>query len=191
MILDKNLTALYSVILEPQDLQQLNQILADFNHLSVSHYAGLDWFCNDLNNYWTLQESEITGLHAKQTPKDLNEVHKILVMGEAEEIRQLEQKLKQSLPHLSIHRSKNEYLEIMNKAATKAKAIRFMEQHLNVRAEEVVAFGDNFNDLDMLQYAGLSVAMGNAPDEIKQAAKEVTASNDEDGIALVLNRIFR
>ena len=191
LILDKNLTALYSVILEPQDLQELNQILADFNHLSVSHYAGLDWFCNDLNNYWTLQESEITGLHAKQTPKDLNEVHKILVMGEAEEIRQLEQKLKQSLPHLSIHRSKNEYLEIMNKAATKAKAIRFMEQHLNVRAEEVVAFGDNFNDLDMLQYAGLSVAMGNAPDEIKQAAKEVTASNDEDGIALVLNRIFR
>ena len=79
----------------------------------------------------------------------------------------------------------------MNKAATKAKAIRFMEQHLNVCAEEVVAFGDNFNDLDMLQYAGLSVAMGNAPDEIKQAAKEVTASNDEDGIALVLNRIFR
>ena len=191
LILDKNLTALYSVILEPQDLQQLNQILADFNHLSVSHYAGLDWFCNDLNNYWTLQESEITGLHAKQTPKDLNEVHKILVMGEAEEIRQLEQKLKQSLPHLSIHRSKNEYLEIMNKAATKAKAICFMEQHLNVRAEEVVAFGDNFNDLDMLQYAGLSVAMGNAPDEIKQVAKEVTASNDEDGIALVLNRIFR
>lgn len=191
LILDKNLTALYSVILEPQDLQQLNQILADFNHLSVSHYAGLDWFCNDLNNYWTLQESEITGLHAKQTPKDLNEVHKILVMGEAEEIRQLEQKLKQNLPHLSIHRSKNEYLEIMNKAATKAKAIRFMEQHLNVRAEEVVAFGDNFNDLDMLQYAGLSVAMGNAPDEIKQVAKEVTASNDEDGIALVLNRIFR
>ena len=191
LILDKNLTALYSVILEPQDLQELNQILADFNHLSVSHYAGLDWFCNDLNNYWTLQESEITGLHAKQTPKDLNEVHKILVMGEAEEIRQLEQKLEQSLPHLSIHRSKNEYLEIMNKAATKAKAIRFMEQHLNVRAEEVVAFGDNFNDLDMLQYAGLSVAMGNAPDEIKQAAKEVTASNDEDGIALVLNRIFR
>ena len=65
-----------------------------------------------------------------------------------------------------------------------------MENHLNIKAQDVIAFGDNFNDLDMLQYAGLSVAMGNAPDEIKQAAKEVTASNNEDGIALVLNRIF-
>ncbi|KYK73025.1 hypothetical protein SA2876_10970 [Aggregatibacter actinomycetemcomitans serotype e str. SA2876] len=42
----------------------------------------------------------------------------------------------------------------------------------------------------MLQYAGLSVAMGNAPDAIKQAAKKVTANNNEDGIALVLNRVF-
>lgn len=190
LILDKNLTALYSVVLEAEDLQRLNRLLVDFNHLSVSHYAGLDWFCNDLNNYWTVQESEITGLRAKQTPDNLTEVHKILVMGDAQEILRLEQLLKQHLPHLSIHRSKNEYLEIMNKAATKAEAIRFMERHLNVSAEEIIAFGDNFNDLDMLQYAGLSVAMGNAPQEIKQAAKEITASNDEDGIALVLNRIF-
>lgn len=190
LILDKNLTALYSVILAPNDLQQLNTLLKNFNQLSVNYYAGLDWFSNDLTNYWTVQESEITGLAAEPVPNNLTEVHKILVMGEAEEIQQLEAKLKQNLPHLSIHRSKNEYLEIMNKAATKSKAIQFMESHLNVSAQEVITFGDNFNDLDMLQYAGLSVAMGNAPDEIKQAAKEVTASNDDDGIALVLNRIF-
>ncbi|HBO37547.1 MAG TPA: Cof-type HAD-IIB family hydrolase [Pasteurellaceae bacterium] len=190
LILDKNLTALYSVILAPEDLQKLNDLLGTVNHLSINYYAGLSWFCNDLSNYWTVQEGEITGLQAEQIPARLTEVHKILVMGEADEIQRLEQNLKQNLPHLSIHRSKNEYLEIMNKAATKATAIQFMEQHLDVTAAEVIAFGDNFNDLDMLQYAGLSVAMGNAPDEIKHAAKEVTASNDEDGIALVLNRIF-
>ena len=69
-------------------------------------------------------------------------------------------------------------------------ALRGSVRHLNICAEEIIAFGDNFNDLDMLQYAGLSVAMGNAPDDIKLAAKEVTASNDEEGIALVLKRIF-
>ena len=190
LILDKNLTALYSVILEQDDLLQLNTLLNDFNHLSINYYSGLDWFSNDLDNYWTMQESDITGLTAKPVPDSLTEVHKILVMGEAAEIQTLEQKLKQNLPHLSIHRSKDEYLEIMNKAATKAKAIRFMENHLNINAQDVIAFGDNFNDLDMLQYAGLSIAMGNASDEIKRAAKEVTASNNEDGIALVLNRIF-
>ena len=171
LILDKNLTALYSVTLEPQDLQKLNELLADFAHLSISYYAGLDWFCNDVNNDWIKQESEITGLSA-------------------EEIQTVEPVLKQALPHLSIHRSKDEYLEITNPAATKAKAIQFMEQHLGISAEQVIAFGDNFNDLDMLQYAGLSVAMGNAPNAIKQAAKEVTSTNNEDGIALVLNRVF-
>ena len=190
LILDKNLTALYSVTLEPQDLQKLNALLADFAHLSISHYAGLDWFCNDVNNNWIKQESEITGLNAKLLQGNLTDVHKILVMGSAEEIQTVEPVLKQALPHLSIHRSKDEYLEIMNPAATKTKAIQFMAQHLGISAEQVIAFGDNFNDLDMLQYAGLSIAMGNAPDAIKQVAKEVTATNNEDGIALVLNRVF-
>ncbi|KYK76291.1 Cof-type HAD-IIB family hydrolase [Aggregatibacter actinomycetemcomitans] len=190
LILDKNLTALYSVILEPQDLQKLNELMADFAHLSISYYAGLDWFCNDVNNDWIKQESTITGLNAAPMPDNLTEVHKLLIMGDTDEIQAVEPVLKQALPHLSIHRSKNEYLEIMNSAATKAKAIQFMEQHLGTTAEQVIAFGDNFNDLDMLQYAGLSVAMGNAPDAVKQAAKEVTANNNEDGIALVLNRVF-
>ena len=190
LILDKNLTALYSVLIEQTDLEALAQILKDYQHLSINHYAGLDWFSNDLNNPWTQQEAAITGLQARLTPSVLPATHKILVMGEAEQIAQLEQKLKENRPHLSIHRSKPEYLEIMNKAATKAKAIRFMEQYLQVSADEVIAFGDNFNDLDMLEYAGLSVAMGNAPDEIKRVAKEVTASNNEDGIALILTREF-
>ena len=190
LILDKNLTALYSVILAPQDLQKLNTLLADFTHLSISYYAGLDWFCNDVNNDWIKQESEITSLSAKLLQGNLTDVHKILIMGSAEEIQRVEPVLKQALPHLSIHRSKDEYLEIMNPAATKAKAIQFMAQHLGINAKQVIAFGDNFNDLDMLQYAGLSIAMGNAPDAIKQVAKEVTATNNEDGIALVLNRVF-
>ena len=78
----------------------------------------------------------------------------------------------------------------MHKSATKANAIRFMESILAVKGEEVIAFGDNFNDLDMLEYAGLSVAMGNAPDEIKRVAKRVTLSNNEDGIAIVLNELL-
>ncbi|EFX92893.1 HAD superfamily hydrolase [Actinobacillus ureae] len=111
-------------------------------------------------------------------------------MGEADEILRLETLLKSLFPQLSIHRSKAEYLEIMNSKATKSKAIRFMQQKLGITSEHIVAFGDNFNDLDMLQYVGFGVAMANAPDEIKAAASYVTASNNEDGIALVLNKLF-
>lgn len=190
LILDADLQPLYNAVIEKTDLEQLDTDLEDYANLSINHYANLDWFSNDLNNYWTVQEGEITGLSATAKPNHLNQVHKILVMGDASEIKALEDKLKPKYPQLSIHRSKDTYLEIMNKQATKSNAIRFMEQKLNLSAEEVIAFGDNFNDLDMLEYAGLSVAMGNAPDEIKRVAKRVALSNNEDGIAVVLNEIF-
>lgn len=189
LILDKDLNELYSVLIDTTDLNKLTALLTPYAHLSISHYAGLNWFVNQ-NDYWSQQETAITGLQSQKTPENIQHVHKILIMGNAESILEVEQILKNALPHLSIHRSKPEYLEIMNKAATKAKAIRFMESYLQISADEVIAFGDNFNDLDMLEYAGLSVAMGNAPVEIKQAAKEVTASNNEDGIALILEREF-
>ncbi|WGE31709.1 Cof-type HAD-IIB family hydrolase [Actinobacillus genomosp. 2] len=190
LILDQDLKLLYSVSIDARDLEKLDQLLVDFPFLSINHYSGIDWFSNDLSNPWTLQEAEITGLKAVKKPQNLTNVHKILVMGEANQIQSLEIFLKQHLPHLSIHRSKNEYLEIMNKQATKSAAIRFMQQRLNVTQEQIIAFGDNFNDLDMLQYAGLSIAMGNAPDEVKAVAKRITASNNDDGIALILNEVF-
>ncbi|MDQ0413442.1 HAD hydrolase family protein [Mesobacillus stamsii] len=54
----------------------------------------------------------------------------------------------------------------------------------------IMAIGDNFNDMDMLTYAGLGVAMGNAPDEVKKIADEVTLSNDQDGLKYILQKHF-
>ncbi|AFU19990.1 Cof-type HAD-IIB family hydrolase [Actinobacillus suis] len=190
LILDRNLTPLYSISINETDLIQLDLQLQSFQHLSINYYANTLWFSNDVDNYWTKQEGEITGLQAVKKAEKLTNVHKILVMGEADEILRLETLLKSLFPQLSIHRSKAEYLEIMNSKATKSKAIRFMQQKLGITSEHIVAFGDNFNDLDMLQYVGFGVAMANAPDEIKAAASYVTASNNEDGIALVLNKLF-
>ena len=53
-----------------------------------------------------------------------------------------------------------------------------------------MAFGDNFNDLDMLEYSGYGVAMNNAPQGVKDKVQEITADNNNDGIALVLNKFF-
>ncbi|MCW9698663.1 Cof-type HAD-IIB family hydrolase [Avibacterium sp. 20-129] len=190
LILDKNLTALYSITLENTLLPQLERILDHNPALSVSYYSHLDWFSTNLNSSWIKQESEITGLIAKEKPQHLSNIHKILLMGDAAYIERIEPLLKQQFPQLAIHRSKKEYLEIMNKAATKANAIQFMAQRAAVDKADIIAFGDNFNDLDMLQYVGLGIAMGNSPDEIKRLAKQITATNDEDGIALSLKQIF-
>ena len=62
---------------------------------------------------------------------------------------------------------------------------------MNLSRDEMVACGDGFNDLSMVRYAGLGVAMGNAQQVVKEVADFVTASNDEDGLVLVVERFFR
>ena len=191
LILDGDLTELYSVTLDDADLNRLETLLENDPAItSINDYQGTHWYSPDPDNFWTVQEGDITGLRATKRPATLTNVHKILVMGDAPVIRALQERLKPQFPHLEIHRSKDEYLEIVNNRATKAQAIAFMGERLGVPAAESVAFGDNYNDLDMLRYAGYSVAMGNAPDDIKAECSIVTAANDEDGLAQVLEWLF-
>ena len=78
----------------------------------------------------------------------------------------------------------------MHKEANKSHALEFLSTHFSIKKEEVIAIGDNFNDMDMIQYAGLGVAMGNAPEYLKKSADYVTRSNDEDGVRHVLERFI-
>jgi Cof subfamily protein (haloacid dehalogenase superfamily) len=75
------------------------------------------------------------------------------------------------------------YLEILNKNVNKHNGVVKVLKMLNLREDEVIAFGDSHNDLEMLANLPYSVAMGNASDEVKQAATYTTKSNNEDGIA--------
>ncbi len=61
---------------------------------------------------------------------------------------------------------------------------------LGIKPEEIVAFGDNHNDIGMLRLAGLGVAMGNAHDEVKAAADYITLSNAEEGVAVVIEEMI-
>lgn len=63
-----------------------------------------------------------------------------------------------------------------------------MAEHLGIKQEEVMAIGDNENDLTMVEYAGIGVAMANATENVKNAADVLTASNEEDGVAEVINK---
>ncbi|HEY8346674.1 MAG TPA: Cof-type HAD-IIB family hydrolase [Symbiobacteriaceae bacterium] len=77
-------------------------------------------------------------------------------------------------------------LEVSAPGVTKATGLERLAALYRICPEEMIAIGDNRNDLEMLRYAGLGVAMGNADDEVKQAARVVTAPNDADGVAVFL-----
>lgn len=72
---------------------------------------------------------------------------------------------------------------VMNKNATKLNAIKHLEKIWSISSSEIVAFGDDYNDLDMIKYCGVGIAMKNAIPEVIKAADHVTDTNDEDGVA--------
>lgn len=81
------------------------------------------------------------------------------------------------------------YYEIMNKNASKGNALAKLAEHLGLKQEETMAIGDNENDLSMIAYAGIGVAMGNATENVKTVANVHTASNDEDGVAEIIEKL--
>ncbi len=79
-------------------------------------------------------------------------------------------------------------MEITNEKANKGEALKNLAKILGIGAENVMAFGDSDNDVTMMRYADYSVAMGNAAEGCKRAAKYVTLSNNEDGIAAAIDK---
>ena len=78
----------------------------------------------------------------------------------------------------------------MPQGIDKARSLERLLSSLSLKKENLLAFGDGYNDISMLRYAGLGVAMANASEEVKKAANRITLSNDEDGVARILEELF-
>lgn len=91
---------------------------------------------------------------------------------------------------LNIFRSEPYFLEIMPKNIDKAYSLGKLLEHLGLSKDQMISCGDGYNDLTMIEYAGLGVAMANARDVVKQAANYITLSNDNDGIAHVIQEFM-
>jgi hypothetical protein len=79
----------------------------------------------------------------------------------------------------------------MSSQVGKEIAVSAIAKNLGITMNEVMCFGDDFNDLELFKAVGYSVAMGNAEDDLKKTATETTLTNDEDGVAAVLERILK
>ena len=116
-------------------------------------------------------------------------VNKCLMTGEPEHLVELEKKLKEKYAgKLNIFRSEPFFLELMPKGIDKAAVLKNFLPFLGIARDEVICCGDGYNDKTMIEFAGLGVAMANAREEVKEVADYITSSNDEDGIAKVVEK---
>lgn len=195
LVVDENDKPLYSVSLKKDEAIELCKTIQKMDSdISINLYSNDRWMVQNLKEFWIDQEMKITGVRAEQVSFQdesiFEEVHKILCMGDAEKIASLEEKLWKEFPHVRVYRSKDTYLEIMSMKASKSDAVHMLEETFDVTKQEIIAFGDNFNDIDMIMYAGLGVAMGNGTDEVKKAADYITEKNDQEGLRKVLDLCF-
>lgn len=118
-------------------------------------------------------------------------IPKCLIVGEADRLHQLEIKMHEQLKETNeVYRSEPYFLELVPKGIDKAQSLAVLLDKVGIRREEVIACGDGFNDLSMIRYAGLGVAMQNAQPVVREAADFITLSNDEDGVAHVVERFI-
>lgn len=118
-------------------------------------------------------------------------VNKCLMTGDGDYLQEVEKELQQKYESkLSVYRSEPFFLEAMPLNIDKAASLDRLLQSLGLTKDELVACGDGYNDMSMIQFAGLGVAMANAQPEVKESADIITTSNDEDGVLKIIEKYF-
>ncbi len=180
---------LFSSTLSPETVHELYEISKQ-EGVWIHTYVGDD-IVTPANNKYTDIEGEITGMPIIEAANFVEAIQepvvKVLMVDDPEKLIALEGRLQPQLEgELNVVRSKPFFLEFTEAGVDKGTSLHHLIQQLGIKREEVIAIGDSYNDLAMIEFAGLGVAMGNAPDDIKAVADHVTDTNMEDGVAKVV-----
>lgn len=199
--------------LEVVDFHPLDDVIArEVIHFGRQH--GVDMICNDdphglgtmviegispdnkaLHRYLNLYRSSVVEvsdlIEYVQTPPI-----QLTISGRCDPTDEFEVKLREVMGE-RVQIFKTRYrsydltiLDVLSASASKGESLAAVAARHGIAREEIMAVGDNHNDLTMLRYAGLGVVMGNAEEELKQMGFAQTASNEEDGVALAIERFI-
>lgn len=114
---------------------------------------------------------------------------KMIMIDESARLDAIKPELEQMLgPDVHLTKSKSIFLEVLHREGTKGHALQYLAAHYNIPMEQTIAIGDAWNDKEMIEAAGLGVAMANAIPEIRELADYVTLSNNEDGVRHVIEK---
>lgn len=161
------------------------------SHFHAIHNKGIFTPNKDISKY-SVHEAFIIGLPLfYRAPEEMaasNSYNKMMMIDEESVLDAAIARLpKQVNQDYTLLRSEPFYLEVLNKKASKGKAVKALAEHLNIERKHIMAIGDSGNDIDLVDFAGIGVAMENATDEVKAVADIITASNNDHGVAQAIN----
>ena len=159
--------------------------------------AGVDYYyCFDQEpTEWMEFDVKLVSGKLKRIPtkESLNtDFYKILLMGDEEQLNEFETYIPQEWrDEFYVVRSQKYLVEVLTKGVNKAFGLEKLAQKLNIQPSEIAAIGDAANDIEMLEYAGLAVAMGNASEEVKAIADIVTDTNENNGVIKAIDQLIQ
>jgi Cof subfamily protein (haloacid dehalogenase superfamily) len=156
-------------------------------------YRATEWYVTDLHAPHAEREARTVGFQPTVVPTYdglLERVVKIVgVSDDHNLVARCEAAVQQQFAsHVSASRSQPYYLDVTHPTANKGVVVERLSHRFNVPLEKIATFGDQLNDVLMFERSGLSVAMGNATEEVQRRATYVTGSNEEDGFAAAIER---
>lgn len=190
----KNNETIYQKTLPREVIPTLYNVACEENIGIISYDENQIIVGSEIDKYIEY-ESKINGINLKKVDNFIEyldyPVNKCLMTGEHKTLLEAEKKLKKKYNSLlSIYFSESFFLEIMPQNIDKAQSLLRLLNTIGLTSEEMICCGDGFNDISMIQIAGLGVAMENAKDVVKDAADYITLSNDDDGILHVIKKFI-
>lgn len=170
------------------DLVALSEKLGLHIHMEDEHNI---YTPNKNIGKYTVHESSLTDMPIRyRTIDELDRdmvISKVMMIDEPDLIQTQKEKIPESFyQRFEIVLSTPYFMEFLNPNASKGNALKRLADELHLTRDEVMAIGDNMNDLSMIQYAGTGVAMGNAVTPLKDSAQQITKTNDEHGVAYAI-----
>jgi hypothetical protein len=188
-------TLIYNKLLPGACIAPIFEKVKEYAGATLITYRGDEILAGMEPNQYSELESRINHMPihvAEDFPAEINfPVNKLLATGEPELMEVLEKDLKKAFhSELSIYRSDPFFVEIMPQKIDKAYSLHRLVSSIRLKADNVICCGDGYNDLTMIEYAGLGVAMENAQPRVRDSADYITKSNDEDGVLHVIREFM-
>ncbi|WP_294616599.1 Cof-type HAD-IIB family hydrolase [uncultured Bacteroides sp.] len=185
---------LYKNLLPDDVLPVLYQAAADHKQ-AILTYDNEFILTEHPDDPYVVKEAFLNKMQIRRTDNFLQDaplpLPKCLIVGEPEQLVQTEAELSLRLQNrISVYRSEPYFLELVPLGIDKARSLAVLLEKSGIAREEMVAMGDGYNDLSMIEYAGLGIAMGNAQVTVKAAADYIAPTNDEDGVAVAVEHYF-
>lgn len=185
-------TLIYNHVLDKDVAKEVYEIIEQ-NNGTCCFWADDKLYFNKKDKYAIYYENLTTikpNIIEKVTEDLFNNINKFIWFDSSENLEVIQKEILNTIKGINYFKSQTEILEIVPNGVSKGMTLKALSESFGIKQSEVIAIGDDENDISMIEFAGLGVAMGNAKAKVKETANYITLTNNENGVGEVIKKFI-